>query len=197
MYKIAHHYVDGYNAQYERNIDGNHMQFPFQLDQVIINGKRFFEFVDHYNAHIEEFRTKAQYTQWVQPDSVAAKILTTINTYAARNRTGDQYVRTLFDTALMYYIDKFGRVEFDRAIEKIFIWAYTLRLQRQSVQLASMDNYALGWPYVFHTIKNALVPSQLLNSKLHVVRTDEYLKSNENKKLNEIINLFNELRYIQ
>ena len=37
--RIAHHYVDHYNAQYERKIDSLELDFPFHLDQIIINGR--------------------------------------------------------------------------------------------------------------------------------------------------------------
>lgn len=39
--RIAHHFVDEYNSQYQRKIDGQYMTFPFHLDQMIINGRRF------------------------------------------------------------------------------------------------------------------------------------------------------------
>ncbi|MEC8055837.1 MAG: DUF262 domain-containing protein, partial [Pseudomonadota bacterium] len=45
--RIAHYFIDDYNAQYQRQIDRQEMNFPFQLDQMIINGRRFFEMVEH------------------------------------------------------------------------------------------------------------------------------------------------------
>lgn len=45
LIRIAHFYVDRYNNSYERNIDLNKSAFPFQLDQPIINGRRFFEMI--------------------------------------------------------------------------------------------------------------------------------------------------------
>ena len=46
--RIIHHFVDDYNGQYQRHIDHQHMRFPFNLDQMIINGRRFFEMTSHY-----------------------------------------------------------------------------------------------------------------------------------------------------
>lgn len=43
--RMAHHFVDHYNGQYERRIDGRALDFPFHLDQIIINGRRFFEMI--------------------------------------------------------------------------------------------------------------------------------------------------------
>lgn len=40
--RIAHHFVDQYNQDYQRKIDHQRMNFPFHLDQMVINGRRFF-----------------------------------------------------------------------------------------------------------------------------------------------------------
>ena len=48
---------------------------------------------------------------------------------------GDMYVRTMFDCALIFYLDKFGTQALSAAIEKIFIWAYQCRLRKQVVHL--------------------------------------------------------------
>jgi hypothetical protein len=52
--RIAHYFIDDYNAQYQRQIDRQEMSFPFQLDQMIINGRRFFEMVEHYEKQISK-----------------------------------------------------------------------------------------------------------------------------------------------
>lgn len=39
--RIAHHFVDDYNSQYHRRVDHQTMRFPFHLDQMVINGRRF------------------------------------------------------------------------------------------------------------------------------------------------------------
>lgn len=41
MLRVAHFYVEEYNRSYHRNIDKREMVFPFQIDEIIINGKRF------------------------------------------------------------------------------------------------------------------------------------------------------------
>ena len=175
-FNIVHHYVDNYNADYNRNIDHNTMDYPFQIDQLILNGKRFFEMISYYNK-INTFYDKKN------------EIMNIINTYDGRNRTGDKYVRTLFDCALMYYIDKFGEIEIDRAIEKLFIWAYSLRLKRQSVQLASVDNYALDNVQMFKTIREAVSHKEVINIKV------DNLEEINSTKTEAIKTLFENLKY--
>lgn len=55
--RIAHHFVDDYNNQYQRKIDGQKMRFPFHLDQMIINGRRFFEMAEHYQQQVSAIIT--------------------------------------------------------------------------------------------------------------------------------------------
>ena len=187
IYRISHFYVEGYNQDINRKIDGNTMPYPFQLDQVLINGKRFFEMISHYVTLINTLKVNAS------ENSNGQHILDTIDNYSGKNRTGDKYVRNLFDCALIFYIDKFGLAEIERAIERIFIWAYSIRLTFHSVQLASIDNYALSHPFIFKTIKEALKPSDFLNIKLNILHQKDLVNSDKTK---DILTIFSNMKYI-
>lgn len=194
--RIAHHFVDEYNRQYERRIDGRSLGFPFHLDQIIINGRRFFEMTNHYQAKVaricEESNLVHKYAGIENLDGYAGKIIKTINNYPARKRTGDEYVRLMFDCLLIYYIDKFGHAEISRAIEKIFIWAYSLRLSMQVVQLATMDNYVLE-NNLFRLIKDATRPVELVNVSLPVIEQANAKGTN----MNEVKDLFREMKFYE
>lgn len=193
--RMAHHFVDHYNGQYERRIDGRSLGFPFHLDQIIINGRRFFEMTAHYQEKVRIFKkqiaTGESFFDNVQLNGFAVKIMETINTYEGQNRTGDVYVRSIFDCLLIYYIDKFGQVEISRAIEKIFVWSYSLRLTMQVVQLASMDNHVLE-NNLFKLIKEATRPSDFINCSLPVIRAN-----NRVSKTRQIEELFREMKYYE
>lgn len=192
--RMAHHFVDHYNGQYERQIDGHTLRFPFHLDQIIINGRRFFEMIAHYQEMINLFNERsasnAHFLADKKLEGFAVKIMEKINNYEGRNRTGDRYVRTIFDCLLIYYIDKFGYVQISRAIEKIFIWAYSLRLKMQVVQLASMDNHVLQHN-LFMVIKEATRPSDFINYCLPA------FDGKKSTKTKEIEQLFQEMRYYE
>lgn len=192
--RIAHHFVDHYNGQYERKIDDHPMGFPFHLDQMVVNGRRFFEMTSHYQEEVQRIRNESHQGRGTGAnaalDGYAGKILETINTYPARTRTGDCYVRAIFDCLLIYYIDKFGHAELSRAIEKIFIWAYSLRLQMQVVQLASMDNYVLE-NNLFSQIKEATRPADFINLSLPVIT------EKRSTRTEEIETLFREMKYYE
>jgi len=192
--RIAHHFVDNYNGQYERKIDSRELGFPFHLDQIIINGRRFFELISHYQGKVARISAES----WNGHELVGAEgldgyaqiIMDTLNSYPARTRTGDCYVRAMFDCLLIYYIDKFGHADISRAIEKIFIWAYSLRLQMQVVQLASMDNHVLD-NNLFRLIKEATRPADFINCSLPV------LSGKKSTKTGEIEALFKAMKYYE
>ena len=196
--RIAHHFVDNHNSQYQHHIDHRAMTFPFHLDQMVINGRRFFEMTAHYQTMIANIIDDERHEENVtrvtllgtELDESASKILLTLNSYSARTRTGDSYIRTLFDCALIFYLDKFGTHELSTAVEKLFIWAYTCRLRMQVLQLATMDNYVLD-NNVFERIKHAVKPVDLLTWPLSNIEEAQV----KGTKLDEIKALFETLKY--
>ncbi len=187
MYKISHFFVEDYNSNYHRKIDKQKVEYPFQLNQVIINGKRFFEFVNHYwNAKEEMYKCLKQ-------DEKARNIINVLDEYKEGNRTGDKYIRNLFDCALLFYWDKFGNKEIGRVTEKLFVWAYKLRLEQHSVQLATIDNYALSFPNVFNVINQALQPNEVLNLSISAINEAKVIR----KELLGIIKLTKKLNYYE
>lgn len=167
------------------------VDYPFQLSEPVINGKNFFEMIKHYNRLYNNYR---QFTNSTSESNVYAlfddctqlhlnnlslSIFKSLNDSPNRNRTGDQYIRMMFNCALLFYFDKFGISDMNHAIERLFAWAYSLRMHLQAVRLASIDNYAIGQYeglnhgiQVFSIIKNALHPNEVLNElqKLNVPR---------------------------
>ncbi|MCL2114980.1 MAG: DUF262 domain-containing protein [Methanobrevibacter sp.] len=191
MFNITHFYIENYNESYHRSIDKNPMDYPFQLDQTIINGKRFFEMISYYKKMIDELI-------YDKLKESSKKIYDTLNNYPGKGRTGDRYVRNLFDCSIIYYYDKFGDEKISKAIEKMFIWAYTLRLELQNVQLLSADNHALSnrknsinFNQIFRMIREENNPNNIINMKLNII------KKNRSTKTEDIVELFKEMNYFE
>ena len=182
LYRIAHFYVDEFNASCHSKIHHKTFDFPFQIDQAIINGKRFFEYVTFYSKMVRKIK-----------NTRSNGILKLINEYDNSNRTGDKYVRNLFYCALIFYVDKFGEKFLDRMIDKLFVWAYSLRLKLYSVGIDSVDNYALDLAHsqiqMFKLIRDANKPQDILNVQLENL-TD--IKATKEEKL---VEKFEELKY--
>ena len=187
MLRIAHFYIDEYNNSFHRNIDKHKMPFPFQIDETIINGKRFFEMIEHYQIMIDNIKSEEIRKKY--------PILEIIKTYDGSFRTGDKYIRNLFYCGLIYYIDKFGDKDLSKAIDKIFVWAYSLRLKLQAVGLDSVDNFALNKGHsqiqLFKKIKETIKPNEILNLRL------ETLKENKSSKTEKIVEQFKSLKYYE
>lgn len=187
MLRIAHFYVEEYNRSYHRNIDKREMVFPFQIDETIINGKRFFEMIEHYQIMIDKVKSKEISEKY--------PILNIIKTYEGSFRTGDKYIRNLFHCGLIYYIDKFGDKDLPKAIDKIFVWAYSLRLKLHAVGLDSVDNFALNQGHsqiqLFKRIKETINPNDILNLQLETIR------ENKSSKTEKIVEQFKSLKYYE
>jgi len=188
LFRIAHHYTEDYNQSHDSNTNKNRSVYPFQIDQTIINGKRFFEMVGHYNKLINDLIEKIK----------GNTIINTINNYSGSYRKGDEYTRNLLFCALIYYIDKFGETCLEKAIEKFFIWAYTLRLKLFNLTINSIDNYALkkhdhAKVQLFERIREAIRPDDILNVELDIVKQGQ----NQLKGISVIIELFKGMKYYE
>ena len=178
LYQMANVFVDNYNKSIDRLVDFNPMSYPFQLDLPIINGKRFFEMVSYYENRYKDFQKEN-------------KIIQLINNYSQKNRTGDRYIRMLFDCALIFYVDKFGEQAIDKVIEKLFVWAYSKRLCMQAIYLETIDNYAIKDTNVFKIIRDANSYKEVLNIQLKDLTSDfKNIKIDEDIK-NKILGYFN------
>ena len=88
------------------------------------------------------------YRSTLPEGSAAQDILNLSATYDGAERTGDQYVSSMFHTLLLYYVDRFGEEELDKVVPQFFIWAYKLRFRLTSVRLASWTPYVERGKYV-------------------------------------------------
>ena len=170
MEVIAHIFSSMYNQDPIRAIDRNHIEYPFNLDDQIINGGRFFDMIRHYMNLYEHTRL---YRKSLPDGSRAKDILNLITSYNGSGRTGDGYIRDMFYTLLLYYVDRFGEEELDKVIPQFFIWAYKLRLQLSAVQLASIDNYATAWDSMFRYVYDAKTPYDIININIEGVQSKQ------------------------
>jgi hypothetical protein len=127
-------------------------------------------------------------------------VLNTIKTYDGSFRTGDKYIRNLFNCGLIYYIDKYGEKDLTKAIDKIFVWAYSLRLKLQAVGLDSVDNFALNQGHsqvqLFKKIKDTIKPNDILNIQFDTL-TEIKFPASKNDKVKQIVEHFKILKYYE
>lgn len=101
----------------------------FQLDVPMIAGRAFFEMVTFMLDELKMLETE-----------VIDRGFKNFGPSQSRYR----YVYELFIAALLCYTNKFGDEELDEARNRLFAWAYSLRVELLRVQFVSADNRARG-----------------------------------------------------
>lgn len=100
----------------------------FQLDAPLIAGRPFFEMVSFMLEELAALEQEAE--KHARP--------------FGPSHSRYRYVYELFAAALLYYTNKFGSNGLPQAREKLFAWAYALRVEMARVQFVSVDNRASG-----------------------------------------------------
>lgn len=175
--------VNQYNTDNVRNWDLQQMGFPFQISQVVINGRRFFDYIQHYIMLYKIL--------FIDEKIELKELLDTLNNYEGRNRTGDHYVRILFECAVLYYYDKFGDAELEKVSQLCFVWSYRIRLTQKRVAIESIDNAALSNNGIFTYISRALHPQDVLSFNIPPLQG-----AVEGTKVKGLINQFITLGYL-
>jgi len=170
--------VEQVNKNPLNQIGGLKMDFPFQIQQLIINGKLFFEYTAHYSSLYKKlFEDKGtDFYGFYEKYCL----------YDKSYRVGDTYVRELFQAAIMAYYDRFGDVGFEENYIGIYKWAYLLRLSKGAVRYLSIDKY-VNEDNLFSTLRKSYLPEQVA-AKLSGIHLPH-----ENKiemKIEDVMNAF-------
>ncbi len=146
--------------------------WPCQLDAPVVNGLRFFDWVQHYwgmDFHLKQ--EKNELPPWTQKlkqplAEDACDILKMLGNYEGCSRKGDSHVRAVFDALLIYYLDKFGEQGLSQAVTLAFTWAYA-RLLHRRVMVGSMDKFlSEGSINPFAALRDATTPQEFLSIDL-------------------------------
>ena len=169
--------ISHYNQQPMRKWDEQQRKFPFQINQTMINGKRFFEFVEHY---INDYKTL-----FIDDCDALNDLLKVIEKSDGKGRVGDRYVKRLFYCAVLFYYDKFGNIKLNEAADLCFRWSYAVRLNYQRVALTTIDNHATdSEKSIFKWINDAQYHHEVLAMTLDPVTENKATKvDNIAKKL--------------
>jgi len=136
----------------------------FQLAEPFTSGKDFFDMVSHYlelyDNIIDVFNDKEGHFY---------KILYDVDEKSA----GFNYTKNLFYAAVLSYYDRFRNFD-RRAVTKIFLWAFMLRLDMERLGYSSINNYAIGDDNssysnhipMFYLIKNARLHNEIANLQI-------------------------------
>ena len=192
-HKASHQYTASYNELGHYRMCLPEKINQFQLTQPVIAGSIFFKYTIYYYNLLVKIRKKIEviYEAELIPDV----------------RTGDKYVKNLFEAVLLFFADRFGFNEL--TIERMnimYAWAYILRLELGSVYETSINKHALGRHEncavfaIFEIIHNMTNPDEILDIDitLNESQKNKYENKNDNKyykiyeKIKKILGLSNE-----
>jgi uncharacterized protein with ParB-like and HNH nuclease domain len=164
-YESAMRMLDGFvenanNDKFLRNLQIA-QTFPFQITSPIINGKRFFEYVDFYITQRERL------FDLNKEDSAKAEITEFIKFYKEYcygyygwSRSGDEKVRNLYENILIAFIDKFGYVDdFENFYSAFYKSVYIIRCNTISIKVETIMNSSAR--QIFSKIIDSVSPYNL------------------------------------
>src|SRR5699024_9120145 len=96
-HKAAYLFIEQFNRENHQELLGIDALIPFQIDQPLLAGRRFFEITNHYMNLKKEVKKIALE---MLPESVSPN--------HAHEQVGTRYIRELFQCLLLYFYDRFG-----------------------------------------------------------------------------------------
>jgi hypothetical protein len=111
----------------------------FQLDAPLPAGRPFFEMVSFMLVELKLLRQEAFPEDW---GDFASSYAESLEERPSRSRY--RKVSELYLAALLYYTNRFGEEDVGAARERLFAWAYALRVNLLRVQPQSVDNRGRG-----------------------------------------------------
>lgn len=156
---------------------------PFaNINQLIINGKPFFDWVETY---IEVYKRIFMQTDSSQLSNFK-DFYRSFCKYEGCQRNGDSYIREVYKSAIILIFDRFGEKGLNHLYKAVYICLYRMRLEKKQVRYATMSsNSSSGW--IFAQISKAKKISDL--SEI-IRRASEYKQKTQRnfevEKVNEI-----------
>ena len=152
------------------------LSFPFLITMPIINGKRFFEYINFYINQKNKLFNKNEgsefyvfYEEYCQYDKAT--------------RSGDEKIRNLYENILIFFVDRFGKENLEKNIYEAFYKAtYIFRCNSGGISLKSILKILKDEAIIiFQKINDAISPNNLKNYqyKIYKIETNSPVKGIE------------------
>ncbi len=124
---------------------------PFvNINQLIVNGKSFFDYVETYTEMYKRlFLAEESYQLSEFKKFFKAQCL-----YSGSQRTGDGYVREVYKSAMMAVFDRFGEVGVNKLYKDIYVCLYQYRLMLKAIRYNTMAHKDRS-SWIFCTIEHS------------------------------------------
>ncbi|MGN8646661.1 DUF262 domain-containing protein [Gracilibacillus sp. HCP3S3_G5_1] len=130
-HKASNLFVEQFNYKGNNELLASNYLNQFQLTQPLIAGRRFFNFTLHYRSLLEQIKKRIDIFH--QENEVPSQ------------RSGDKYVKQLYECALLFFADRFGLESLTEFVMRhLYSWSYSLRLVMSAVYPQTINKYAQG-----------------------------------------------------
>ena len=148
------------------------INYPFQINMQIFNGKRFFEYVQFYIDLKEKLENEKL------------------------KHFPKEYANQLFKRVLLFYYDKFGNNQIKEAIDYCYAWVFILFTNLNTLRFVSIDNKGasgsngkkINGKSLFPVIRDALYHNQVVGLEIKNQLENEFKNTGKERKLFELIN---------
>lgn len=129
------------------------LEFPYQINQPMINGKSFFEFAHHYYDLCRRLQILGVPTDGGRNDgrsfscdSCGSPIreFDSIVQQCGGESGRMKWAKMLFDCLLLAYADRFGTDDLDAPLDDVAHYVSLMRMNRGSVSFDSVNHYVLA-----------------------------------------------------
>ena len=157
--------------------------YPFSITMPIINGKRFFEYVDFYIQQREKLfdLDKEDLIKAEIPEFVEFYEKNCLR-YSGSSRSGDEKVRNMYENILFAFIDKFGYIDdFGSYYKAFYKTVYFIRCNKKRITTETILN--CDEQKIFRIINDAVTPDVLKSFQYKSYRiTGDLVKGIDNIK---------------
>lgn len=185
------HYFKGVSKNKKYPYLYNISQDIYQIRQPIINGKKFFDYIDNYRKFYNYlFHPKSGCLNNIvfNIDNEEKGLLDILNSYKGNQRAGDWYLSILFKCTVLFYYDKFGESELDQAVKVIFKWVYKTRVEQTRIYFSTIANQARD-NTMFKIIEYAYEPKEIINYVIEPVGKEKVKFDNVGDLKNVLVDL--------
>lgn len=191
-YESAMRMLDGIveNAHNDKFLQNLHVaqKFPFQITSPIINGKRFFQYVDFYITQKDKLlNNNMENSIQAEPPEFLQFYKNYCLDYYGSWRSGDKKVRNLYENILILFIDKFGYVDnFENFYKVFYKLSYMIRCDKKRITVETIMNSSAR--QVFNLINNSVSPDSLKKYQYKSYK----IENNGVKGIESMVNFIND-----
>lgn len=159
-----------------RILNSNYV-YPFQINQTIINGSNFFDYIFHYYEKFYSFLNESEFNKFYSENCI---------NYSGWHRVGDYYLRNAFINFVFLTVDKFNYKQTEPHLGKIFKNFYFPRVQKDNSRIgkATLDNPKKNYTKWFYNAQKDMNLDFIENEKDNF--SIENLDSEKNQSIKKL-----------